>query len=290
MGLIAPELFVIIDMFWDTEVYYGKEIRMARFYPLFSGSSGNSTYMGTATEGILIDCGMSAKQLNLALEEAEIAPHTIRAVFITHEHIDHIRGLRVFAKKYGCPVYASPGTLKQLLQMGQLDGVTDYRPIGEAGVELQTMRITSFPTSHDAAESVGYRIEFADGRAACVATDTGMITPAILQGLRGADLVLLESNHDPRMLRYGPYPAPLKARIASELGHLSNTDCAAAAVHLLENGTARFVLGHLSRENNTPETAREATLAALTADGGAEGMDFLLQVAAPRGDGKLMVF
>lgn len=263
---------------------------MARFYPIFSGSSGNSTYFGTANEGILIDAGMSAKQLTLELARAEIPLCSIKAIFITHEHIDHIRGVRVFAAKNDIKVYASPGTLNRMLLDGALDKVREYETVTPQGVALDSMKITPFHTSHDAAESVGYRIEFADGRIAAVATDTGTVTQEVLHGVRKADLVLLESNHDPRMLQYGPYPAPLKRRIASDLGHLSNEDCAATALHLMENGTTRFFLGHLSRENNTPETARHATQTRLCSAGAAEGMDFLLEIAAPRGNGKITKF
>lgn len=263
---------------------------MARFYPLFSGSSGNCSYFGTASEGVLIDCGMSAKQIILSLQQAGIRPEGIRNIFITHEHIDHIRGVRVFAKKFGCTVYASPGTLRQLLLDGHLDGVTHFDEINEQGVETDHLKITPFHTSHDAADSVGYRIAFSDGRVACVATDTGMITPEIRKGIEKTDFILLESNHDPDMLRTGSYPPPQKARIASNIGHLSNAVCAQTAVSLMQDGTTRFVLGHLSRENNTPDLARQTTLSALTCAGGTEGMDFLLSVAPPRSSGGITIF
>ncbi|MBR1810225.1 MAG: MBL fold metallo-hydrolase [Clostridia bacterium] len=262
---------------------------MARFCTLFSGSSGNSTYMGTASEGILIDTGMSAKQITTALDAVGMTPASIKAIFITHEHIDHIKGLRVFAARNHIKVYATGGTLHFLENNGHLLGVDAYDAITPDGIALNTMQITPFRTSHDAAESVGYRVEFSDGRVAAVATDTGIATPEFLNGIRGTDLVLLESNHDLRMLRYGPYPEPLKRRILSRLGHLSNVDCAAVATNLMETGTTRFVLGHLSRTNNTPEAARETTLTSLTAVGGAEGMDFLLSVA-PVSGGSLTVF
>ncbi|MBQ6019404.1 MAG: MBL fold metallo-hydrolase [Clostridia bacterium] len=262
---------------------------MARFAPLFSGSSGNSTFFGSATEGILIDAGKNAKQLTLALDRIGVDPGSLRGVFVTHEHSDHIAGLRVFASRYGLPVYATRGTLNYLEKHGHLDSVGRAELLPAEGVSFDTMKISAFRTSHDAAESVGYRVEFADGRVAALATDTGIATQEVLQGVRGADLTLLESNHDVRMLRNGPYPYHLQQRILSRLGHLSNTDCAAVAVWLLERGTTRFVLGHLSKQNNTPEEARRVTLAALTGEGGAEGEDFLLSVASPDG-GEMTVF
>ncbi len=262
---------------------------MARFATLFSGSSGNSTYLGSADEGILIDAGMNAKQLTLALDRIGVSPADLRGLFITHEHADHIKGVRVFASKYGIPVWATRGTLNYLEKTGNLDGVAQAQVLPPEGVQFDTMRVSCFRTSHDAAESVGYRVEFADGRVAATATDTGVATPEVLQGVRGADAILLESNHDVRMLRCGPYPYYLQKRILSRLGHLSNADCAAVAVDLLERGTTRFVLGHLSRTNNTPEEARRVTLEALRNAGGEENSDFLLSVAAPAG-GEMMVF
>lgn len=262
---------------------------MARFAPLFSGSSGNSTFFGSADEGVLIDAGMSAKQITLALERIGVSPASLRGLFITHEHSDHIKGVRVFASKYGIPLWATKGTLNYLEKYGHLDGVAQAEILPAEGVCFDTMKVTAFRTCHDAAESVGYRIEFSDGRVAALATDTGVATPEVLQGVRGADAILLESNHDVRMLRNGPYPYHLQQRILSRLGHLSNADCAAVAENLLQHGTTRFVLGHLSRQNNTPEEARRVTLNALTEAGGAENEDFLLSVAPPAG-GELTVF
>lgn len=263
---------------------------MARFAAFFSGSSGNCTYMGTSEEGILIDAGVSAKKITEMLARAGISVGSLRAIFVTHEHSDHIRGLRVFASRHQLPVYASPGTLRALVREGVLDGVLERDAIGKQGIRLQTMSVTPFRTSHDAAESVGYRVQFSDGRTAAVATDTGLFTPDVLAGVRGADLVLLESNYDVRMLRAGAYPQALKQRIQSHLGHLSNTDSAAAALRLLETGTTRFVLGHLSRENNTPALARSTVCEQLTSGGAREGQDFLLSVVSVQGDGTVTVF
>lgn len=263
---------------------------MARFYSLCSGSSGNCTYMGTALEGILIDCGMSAKQITLALDSIGVNLNTLKAIFITHEHSDHIKGLRVFASKNNIKVYSQKGTLNSLMSDGHLAGIYKYEPTPENGIELDTMKITPFATSHDAAESCGYRVDFSDGRSACTATDTGYVPAKMLQCIRKTDLILLESNHDPKMLKYGKYPENLKTRIAGKLGHLSNADCAATALNLLENGTTRFVLGHLSKENNTPELARNTTLSALTGAGAEEELDFLLSVASPKGSGKITIF
>ena len=147
------------------------------------------------------------------------------------------------------------------------------------------IHIKAFRTPHDSAESCGYTATFSDGRVISVATDMGEMTYDVMQALKGSDLVLIESNHDIGMLRNGPYPYPLKRRILSSRGHLSNDACSEAIKTLVENGTTRFVLGHLSKENNYPPLAFETAKAALTQIGAIEGVDYLLEVASPIGKG-----
>lgn len=252
---------------------------MARFCPLFSSSSGNSIYIGAADGGILIDVGVSAKQTQLALQAINVDPGSIHAICITHEHSDHIRGLRVFAARHKIPVYTSAGTLQELTRMGVADGSFQTQVIAEEGICAGGMQIHAFRTSHDSAESVGYTIQTPDNKRICVATDLGEVTPQTKEALLCSDLVMLESNHDINMLQNGAYPYYLKRRILSKTGHLSNESCAETAVSLLESGTTRLVLGHLSRENNLPQLALETTRAALAQTGAAMGRDYLLQVA-----------
>lgn len=253
---------------------------MARFCPLFSSSSGNATYIGTSKEGILIDAGKNCKQLCLALEAAELDPKSIKAMFITHEHSDHIAGIRVFASKFNIPLYASGGTMSVLMNKGILTDKFPHMLITDKGVDLGFCRVSRFFTSHDAKESCGYKIELPDRKIA-VATDSGYISDATLETLKDCDLVLLESNYDEDMLLGGPYPLDLIYRIKSKNGHLSNTDCAETAVCLVENGVTHIVLGHLSRENNTPDIAYSCTHSALTRAGFVDGKDFVLSVAEP---------
>lgn len=260
---------------------------MARLCPLFSGSSGNSYYIGSRSGGLLIDAGRSAKQLEGMLRLCGIDPLAIGGILVTHEHTDHVSGLRVFAKKFGTPIYASAGTLRALAP--SLEGLETHT--AHPGLELSGMEVEPFPTSHDCAEPTGYRIRTQDGRTFALATDLGQVTDTVRGHLLGADFVVIESNHDLELLRTGPYPAMLKRRILSERGHLSNRACAALLPELLQSGARRFLLAHLSHENNTPALALGASLEALTRAGYVREVDFLLDVAQPENRaGKSIIF
>ncbi|MGW8114904.1 MBL fold metallo-hydrolase [Caproicibacterium sp. NSD3] len=263
---------------------------MARFCPLFSGSSGNSYYIGSAGAGILIDAGRSAKQLIQRMELCKIDPKTIQAIFVTHEHSDHVSGLRVLASRLKVPVYASNGTLGALENLKIANGSFRALPLDWNGTNCAGMRVTPFHIPHDCAEGVGYRVETSDGRTAAFATDLGHFTEEVRCHIMGADLVVLESNHDVGMLQNGPYPYSLKKRILSDTGHLSNIACADAISELVRMGAARFFLAHLSRENNTPEIALQTTLCALTMEGMNQGTDFELSVAPRENPGDFTVF
>lgn len=264
---------------------------MARFCALFSGSSGNSYYIGSEQAGILIDAGRTAKQLDNMLEHCAIKPEAVQAVFVTHEHSDHIKGLRVFASKHHLPVFASAGTLSELELLDCLSPKYEAKVIGDSGMECAGMFIKPFHTSHDCAESVGYRIETRDGRSVAVSTDLGFLSDEVRRELTGADMIVLESNHDVGMLQTGPYPYYLKRRILSKTGHLSNTDCAGELCGFAGSGTTRFVLAHLSSENNTPELAYQTSLCSLTLSGLKQGTDFELYVAPKENrEGKLILF
>lgn len=263
---------------------------MARFCPLFSSSSGNSIYIGGADGGLLVDAGVSARQLTQALSRLEIPLDSIRAILVTHEHSDHIKGLRVLAKNQNLPVFTSHGTAEKLRANGTADGSFPLHEIGCSPFEAAGMRITPFPLSHDCAEGFGYAAELPDGRRAAVVTDLGQMTQAVLDAVQGCDLVLLESNHDYAMLRSGPYPLYLKQRILSKFGHLSNDVCAQTVPELMRSGTTRFFLGHLSRRNNTPQLAYHAALAALNAAGGRVNTDFMLEVAPECDARRVMIF
>ena len=236
-----------------------------------SGSSGNSLLVSEQNTGLLIDAGISLRRIRQALAQNGLGMQEIGGVLITHEHSDHILSLSALADKMGLSVYA-PHTVANRL-IGRYPDLVDRLvvvPVGEA-FSVGPLRVTAFHTPHDTDESVGYRIEGSGVFA--LATDMGCVTEEVEAGLRGADTVLIEANHDPELLIAGPYPFPLKRRILSARGHLANGDCAALARRLAESGTKRVILGHLSRENNRPELAMSAVSAAL------EGLDTELYCA-----------
>lgn len=252
---------------------------MAGFCPLFSGSSGNCTYIAAEGTGLLIDAGVSARRIEQALTAREIDPRSVAAIAVTHEHSDHIAGLRVLCKRYGYRLIASEGTLRGVAEAGI--PVSPENVIGPEGVTVGSLQLRAFPTPHDTPESTGYTVTLPDGRRVAVATDMGHMTERVLQELCGCDAVLIESNHDVCMLKNGPYPYVLKQRILSERGHLSNEACDAALPALVQSGVKYLYLGHLSRENNRPELAYRAAGEALQRAGIRVGTDCRLGVAPP---------
>ncbi|MBQ9994220.1 MAG: MBL fold metallo-hydrolase, partial [Clostridia bacterium] len=251
---------------------------MARISPLFSGSRGNCIAVGGSERFVLIDAGVSAKRIENALRERCYNISKLSGIFITHEHGDHISGVRVFASRYHIPVYATAGTLYAMREGGHLEGVC-ARECPAEGMESGGVFVKPFATMHDTIESCGYVVETPDHRRVAVATDMGCVTDSVRDAIRGCHLAYIESNHDIDMLASGAYPQYLKHRILSTRGHLSNDACAAELSWLAASGTARFILAHLSRENNLPELAYKASLAALTGCGMREGIDFTLQTA-----------
>lgn len=262
---------------------------MAKFCPLFSGSTGNSTYIGSGSDGILIDAGVSAKALEQSLWRIGVNTENIKNIFITHEHTDHVKGIRVFTKKFPCRLFMTEGTREALLQTDALQNAKECIVIPKNGVEIGNMCVEFFHTSHDTKEPCGYTVTLANGKKMAVVTDLGIVTTEVLGAVLGADMVLIESNHDVNMLRCGNYPYMLQRRILGAKGHLSNDTCAETCIKLVRNGATRLVLGHLSRDNNIPALAYQTTSSSLSTIGAKEGSDYLIRIAKPEWDEKAMV-
>lgn len=262
---------------------------MAKAVPLFSGSKGNSYFIGSAGEGVLIDAGRNCKQIELAMEANGVSMLNVSALFITHEHTDHCSAVRVLAKKYKLPVYASQGTMNALINGAKLPPNADIHIIEDEAV-VGNMLIKRINTPHDAAESCCYRVTTPDGKRALIATDMGYMTKQVRQAAMESDFAVIESNHDIDMLKTGPYPYVLKRRILSDRGHLSNEACAAELCELVRSGTLRLMLGHLSEQNNTPEIALRTSAAELSRAGMKLNSDFTLEVAPGNPTVKSVIF
>lgn len=261
---------------------------MARIYPLFSSSKGNSSFIGNEKEGVLIDCGVSFRRLSAALEVNRIPIEAVKAVFITHEHSDHVSGLKMLTGKTGIPVYGQKRTLQRLCDSGRIAAESPVIDMSGISISCGGMELSCFNTPHDTIQSCGYRIRTADDRCCAVCTDLGHVTDEIHHALTGCRLVLIESNYDENMLRTGGYPLYLKERILSQNGHLSNDDCAVEIGRLIESGTTHFILGHLSQDNNQPVLADSAVQGYLR--NYARGRDYLLGVAPVETRGGAVIF
>lgn len=227
---------------------------------LYSGSGGNCVLIQAGGAKVLVDAGKSCRTLCAALEAQGHGIGEIDAIFITHEHTDHVGALEQLSKRYSIPVHiteASLGGMPAGVYLRQ--AAVTHPPL--YSVQVAGLTVSSFTTSHDSACAVGYRFEFEDESGThCLglATDTGYVTEGMETGLSGCEAVVLECNHDPNMLMTGHYPYQLKLRIRSRQGHLSNEDCAALAARLVARGTQHILLAHLSRDNNHPAVALSA--------------------------------
>ena len=217
---------------------------------LSSGSSGNTTYIEYENTKILIDIGNSCKYVADKLKEMRLDPNKIDAILITHTHVDHIKGLKVFSKKYNPVIYATKGILNEL------DYIDNYYLIDKNELTIGDIHVDVVKTSHDAPDSVGYIINGSDKSLAYI-TDTGYINEKYFPKLKNKDLYIMESNHDIEMLNNGPYPFKLRQRILGDKGHLSNYDSARYLSTFMGNKTKHIILAHLSEKNNTEKLAYE---------------------------------
>lgn len=224
-----------------------------------SGSSGNCIYAGTEESHILIDAGISGKRIEAGLNSIERKTADIQGILVTHEHIDHIAGLGVLARRYHIPLYATGGTIaavKRTKSVGTIEESLFHEVHPESVFTIGDMEIEPVAISHDAAEPVAYKIRQGE-KTVAVMTDLGTYDEKIVQKLKHLDALLLEANHDVRMLQTGPYPYPLKQRILGNRGHLSNECSGRLLSEVLHDDFKAVILGHLSKENNYPDLAYE---------------------------------
>jgi phosphoribosyl 1,2-cyclic phosphodiesterase len=226
-----------------------------KFCSLFSGSSGNCTYIGANEAHILIDAGLSGIKIQKEMKKIGIDPCNIDAIFVTHEHTDHVQGVGILSRRFNIPVYASGKTWQAMeSKLGKIAEENIKIIDSEKPSYIKDLSITPFNISHDAVEPFGFNIS--DGlKKISMLTDTGCTNDYIKERIANFDLLLLETNHDVELLKVGSYPWSLKRRVLSEVGHLSNENAGFFLIDVLKRQGEKVFLGHLSQENNFPELA-----------------------------------
>lgn len=237
-----------------------------RIHVLASGSKGNATLVQAENQYFLIDLGLSCKELTRRLKLCGVEPSQLEAVFITHEHSDHIKGMATFLKKHTVPIYTSFITWKAIkLKLGAV--ITNSCRVIDEEMRTGKIKVSSFPIPHDARDPHGYSFtHLQTGEKFTYITDTGFVTDPVLQAAEGAQVLMLEANHDVEMLKRGPYPFHLKQRILSTLGHLSN-ETSGQLLSQLKQPPREVILAHLSEENNRPQLALQTICQQLEAVG-----------------------
>ncbi len=229
-----------------------------KFLSLASGSSGNCYYLGTETYGILIDSGIGVRTIKKSLKEYGLALERVKAVFITHDHADHIKSVGTLGEKYGIPVYTTPeihvGINKNYCMTEKLTSASVRYIHKEEPIQLEDFKITAFEVPHDGTDNVGYCME-ADNKVFSFLTDMGEITPTAAQYICKTNYLVIEANYDEEMLQMGPYPQHLKVRIAGPNGHMSNRNTATFLAENLNENLKNIWLCHLSKDNNHPDLA-----------------------------------
>ena len=230
-----------------------------RLISLASGSSGNCTYIGSENTHILVDAGISCRKIDNSLKEIGIKASELSGIFVTHEHIDHIQGIRVLCKKYGIPIYATWETIIKIYHLDkkkEIDHCLYQNILPDQSVPIGDLEVNPFSISHDAANPLAYRVNQGK-KSVAVVTDLGCYNDKIVQTLQGLDALLLEANHDINMLELGPYPYSLKRRVLGDSGHLSNEMAGQLLSKIMHGNLKSVMLGHLSKENNMEELAYE---------------------------------
>lgn len=253
-----------------------------RLVSIASGSSGNCIYIGSDRTHILVDAGISNKRIEAGLNEIGVKGSELDGVVITHEHSDHVKGLGILARRYHMPIYSTKETIARIREIKELGEYPEelFQPIEpDADFSVGDLTIQAFRIDHDAANPVAYRIHCGK-KSAAVATDMGHYDQYVIDHLQGLDALLLESNHDVRMLETGPYPYYLKRRILGDYGHLSNDNAGQLLNCVLHDNLKKILLGHLSQTNNYPELAYETVRLEIDqGDGPYRAADFSISVA-----------
>jgi phosphoribosyl 1,2-cyclic phosphodiesterase len=231
-----------------------------RFASLGSGSRGNATLIESGTTRLLLDCGFAARETERRLDLLGVAPQSLAAILVTHEHQDHIKGVGPLARRYRLPVWITHGTYRQN-RCGELPAVQLIHS-HQAPFRIGDITVQPYPVPHDAREPAQYIFSSEESRLG-VLTDSGSITPHIQQVLSGCHALLLEFNHDRRMLADGPYPPALQRRVGGRLGHLNNEQAVALLAELEHAGLRHLVVAHVSEQNNHPERVRDVILTRL---------------------------
>lgn len=253
-----------------------------RMMTIASGSSGNCIYIGSEHTHILIDAGISRKKIMEGLQKAALSLADISAVFVTHEHSDHIKGLGVMSRKDEIPVYSTQGTLDGILEttaLGELPSELLHPVFPDTDIVINDLTVHPFRVSHDAREPVAYTVSCGNCKAG-IATDLGYYDDYIVDNLKGAEALLIEANHDVNLLQVGSYPYYLKQRILGKKGHLSNEASGQLINRLLADNVKSVLLGHLSKENNYDKLAFETVRCEIDmSDSGYRAQDFNIEVA-----------
>lgn len=252
---------------------------------LASGSSGNAVFIEMGGQKILIDAGISTRRIEQGLGAVGVQVSQLDAVLLTHEHIDHIKGLDVLIRRYHLPVYARAATWEKIPCRERLPYECCYE-LGSC-LNIGSMKIEPFAISHDAVDPVGFTV-LQGQRKWVLATDLGEVTPVVEDALAYADTVILEANHDPEMLRNGPYPHYLKKRISGSQGHLSNQEAGQVLARSSHSGIRRVFLAHMSQQNNHPTLAMQTVTDILKQNGCQVGEEILLHRTYPANTASLV--
>ena len=249
-----------------------------RVCSLFSGSSGNSTYIGTEKTHILVDAGMPGRNIVAGLKEIGIDGRDLKGILITHEHSDHIKSAGTLSRKFNLPIYANEGTWEAMeSKIG--DVAPNNRRIFYNNMDfyIEDINVQPYEIPHDAADPVGFSLYYQNKKVS-ITTDLGHTNSNIIKTVMDSDLVILEANHDLDMLKAGPYPMYLKKRILGKKGHLSNEDSGKTLLELIKGRVTHVLLAHLSKQNNYPQLAYQTVVDILESNGVRVGQDILVDM------------